>query len=364
MPKKFWEIRNLADANEGELLIYGDLSDTTWWGDEVTPSNFNNDLESIGQVDTLNVRINSYGGDVFAGHAIYNSIRNFKKKYNCDIKVHVDGIAASSASVVAQAGDKVIMPANTMMMIHDPMIGLCGYMNETDLNKYLEALKPIKDSIIEVYHGKTGMDKKELSTLMVDNGKWMTAAEAIELGFADVMDDEIDLDVQMKTDNQISINDVVIDCKHKNMPKQFMNMAKKPIVNHQKVQPTSDQEEEVVKNIEDLKNKHPEIYQEVYNAGLKAGEEGERSRIQSIENIARPGAEELVNQAKYEKPVDAGTLAVQMIEADKKVKAANLAGMKMDAQNLGKLDGEEDPQINEAELVDKTVDDMVNMINR
>ena len=113
--KKFWSFKAL-DETTGELLLYGEISDISWWGDEVTPKQFKEDLDALGDIDVLNVYINSPGGDVFAGQAIYSML----KRHKAQVKVYIDGLAASIASLVAMAGDKVIMPANAMMMIHNP----------------------------------------------------------------------------------------------------------------------------------------------------------------------------------------------------------------------------------------------------
>lgn len=364
MPKKFWEVKNSADEGICELLIYGNLSDSTWWGDEVTPTQFNNDLEKLENVKELRVRINSYGGDVFAGHSILNSIKNFKKKNDCLVKTIVDGVAASAASVVLQAGDQRIVPSNTMVMVHDPAIGVCGYINEAKLKQYMDALIPIKESIIEAYHERSGKDKLEIANIMKDE-TWMTAAKAIELGFADQLDEDIDLDVQMKSDHEISINNVVIDCtQFQNMPMQFMNMAKKPVENqnHQQVGKQDHKEEKIV-NLEDLKTKHPEIYNEVYNAGKKAGSEEERARIKSIENLARPGSEELLNKAKFETPMNAGDLAVQLIEADKAKNVAANQNMQKDAEVLNGVEAQEGQQTDEKEEEETMINNLVNLMN-
>src|SRR5690554_4888276 len=104
--KKFWRFKNATgDDGVGELYLYGEISDTTWWGDEVTPKQFITDLKSLGDIRTLNVYINSYGGDVFAGHAIHSQL----KRHKATINVYIDGVAASAASIIAMAGDTIFM---------------------------------------------------------------------------------------------------------------------------------------------------------------------------------------------------------------------------------------------------------------
>lgn len=362
MPKQFWKVKNIAD-NVGELLIYGDLSDSTWWGDEVTPKQFNEDLDSLNGVNELHIRINSYGGDVFAGHAMLNSINNFKRKNDCEVKVFVDGIAASAASVVAMAGDKIIMPANTMMMVHDPAIGICGYVNETKLRQYLDAIGPIKDSIVAAYYDRTGIEKDSIAETM-KNETWMTAATAIELGYADVLSDEIELDLQMKSDDLMIINNIEVDCKQfKNMPMQFMNIAKKPPktnapVNKPEQKPKNEPEEEIM-NKEDLKNKFPDVYNEIF----AEGETAERTRIQNIEKLGSPGHEKLVNTAKFEKPINSGQLAEQIIIANNAASKQALEAVKNDASKLDGVDAAKDEIATEAEETEADIKNMVDIMN-
>lgn len=177
--KKFWEFRAAAGMeNTGELMLYGDISNDSWWGDEVTPQQFKEDLDALGNIDTLNVFINSGGGDVFAGQAIHSMLKRHPAKVN----VYVDGLAASIASVIAVAGDTVYMPANAMLMIHNPYTISIGNANE--FRKLADDLDKISESLIAAYQGKTGLETDGIKQMM-DNETWMTAEEAVNLGFAD-----------------------------------------------------------------------------------------------------------------------------------------------------------------------------------
>jgi ATP-dependent protease ClpP protease subunit len=110
MSKKFWSFVAAADNKPAELILYGDISSYSWWGDEVTPQQFNDDLIALGDVSEIVVRINSGGGDVFAANAIYTRLKDHKAK----IIVKVDGWAASAATIIAMAGDTIQIPANTL----------------------------------------------------------------------------------------------------------------------------------------------------------------------------------------------------------------------------------------------------------
>ena len=179
--KKFWNFKAL-DEKTGELTLYGEISDTTWWGDEITPKQFKEDLDALGDIDVLNIYINSYGGDVFAGQTIYSILKRHKAKKN----VYVDGLAASIASLVVMAGDKVIMPANAMMMIHNHWTLAAG--NANDFRKIADDLDKIRDSMIVAYQEKSGLEKDEIISVM-DAETWLTAEECKEKGFADEIEE-------------------------------------------------------------------------------------------------------------------------------------------------------------------------------
>jgi ATP-dependent Clp protease protease subunit len=128
-------------------MIYGPISNETWWGDETTPLLFKADLDRLGDITELNLYINSDGGDVFAGQAIYSMLKRHKAK----VIVHVDGLAASIASVIAMAGDVVHMPINAMLMIHNPMTHAAG--NSAEFRKIADTLDKLAESSIAVYKG-------------------------------------------------------------------------------------------------------------------------------------------------------------------------------------------------------------------
>lgn len=176
---KFWEVKNEVNGN-AEILIYGAIaSERTWFGDEATPKQFADDLKALGGRD-VTVRINSGGGDVFAAHAIHNLLKSYEGK----VTAIIDGLAASAATVVAVAADKIVMPSNALMMIHDPAIGLDGYYPAAELSKLIDALATIKTSIVAAYRKRCSASDAEIETMM-SNETWMGATECKEKGFAD-----------------------------------------------------------------------------------------------------------------------------------------------------------------------------------
>lgn len=174
---KFWNFKGSGDKR-AELLLYGDISDSSWFGDEVTPKQFKADLDALGDVAELDIYINSGGGDVFAGFAIYNMLKRHAAKKT----VYVDGLAASIASVIAMAGDKIIMPENAMLMIHNAWTIAMG--NKAKLRKIADEMDKIDGSLAGIYTARTGKPEADIVALL-DAETWFTAQEAVDAGLAD-----------------------------------------------------------------------------------------------------------------------------------------------------------------------------------
>lgn len=175
MKRKFWNW--VRDEGEPSVLVLnGEISDETWFGDEVTPKLFKDDLDKC-QGD-IAVWINSPGGDVFAAAQIYNMLMD----YPHNVTVKIDGLAASAASVIAMAGTEVQMSPVAMMMIHNPMTVAIG--DSAEMQKAIAMLDEVKESIMNAYEIKTGLTRAKISHLM-DAESWFNAKKAVELGFAD-----------------------------------------------------------------------------------------------------------------------------------------------------------------------------------
>ena len=173
--KKFWNwIHN--EAGGRVLRLEGPIDDESFWGDEVTPKAFREELNA--GAEDITVWINSPGGNVFAAAEIYTMLRD----YPGSVTVKIDAIAASAASVIAMAGSKVLMSPVAMLMIHDPSTIAMG--NTKDMEKAIATLNEVKESIINAYAAKSGLSHNRISKLM-ENETWMNAKKAVELGFAD-----------------------------------------------------------------------------------------------------------------------------------------------------------------------------------
>ena len=193
MSRKFWNwVRN--DNDERILMLNGEISNETWFGDEITPKEFRGELNS-GQ-GKVTVWINSPGGDCFAAAQIYNMLM----EYSGPVDVHIDGIAASAASVIAMAGNHVAISPVGMMMIHNPATVSIG--DEREMKKAMDMLSEVKESIINAYEIKTGLPRKQLSNMM-NAESWFNARKALELGFADSVLYDGDDDDDIKDEGMI-----------------------------------------------------------------------------------------------------------------------------------------------------------------
>lgn len=170
-----------AAKGVGEIFIYDDIGDS--W-DGTTAKGFAKELKGLGAVKELRVYINSAGGSVFDGVAIFNQLTRHKARK----VVQVDGLAASIASVIAMAGDEIAIAANGMMMIHDPWAFALG--TAAEMRKMADSLDKVGETILGTYARRTGGDEAEIKAMMADE-TWLTAEEALELGFADTIGAEV-----------------------------------------------------------------------------------------------------------------------------------------------------------------------------
>lgn len=170
---------NKKTQNKGEIYIYGDIVSSKWDETDVTAVDFKNELNQLGDVSEIDVHINSAGGNVFEGHAIYNML----KMHKATVNIYVDALAASIASVIAMSGDTIFMHKNSFMMIHNSWIMTLG--NSKDLRQTADLLDKTDQSSNNAYLDKaTNLSEAELKQLL-EAETWLTADEALEKGLAD-----------------------------------------------------------------------------------------------------------------------------------------------------------------------------------
>lgn len=171
--KGWYTIKASNDATSANISIYEEIGG---WG--ITAQQFSEDLKALGDISHINLHIHSPGGDVFDGIAIYNLLN----KHPAKVTVHIDGLAASMASVIAMAGDRIVMPENALMMIHKPW-GISGG-NANDMRDYAELLDKVENVLIPAYARKTGKSAEVLAAMLEDE-TWMDGRECVAQGFAD-----------------------------------------------------------------------------------------------------------------------------------------------------------------------------------
>lgn len=208
--KKYWDIK-MKNDNEVDLYIHNEISS---WGDgeyATSAKSFKEDLDSFKDVKVLNIYINSPGGEVFEGICIYNML----KRHSAHKKVYVDGLAASIASVIAMCGDKIIMPSNSMLMIHNASNFAWG--NSSELRKQADDLEKITNTIKQIYLEKTDkIDEHELTSLM-DNETWLSANECLDIGLCSEV---------IKSNSTAANIDSESLKNFKNVPEAFFNVKK------------------------------------------------------------------------------------------------------------------------------------------
>lgn len=336
---KFWNLMKNDEEKSAELILYGSIGSDEYW-DDISDKAFKQDIENLGDVENITLHINSPGGSVFSAVAIANTLKNHKAK----ITANIDGLAASAATIITSACDTVKMPKNALFMVHNPIT--FAYGNNQDMQKTLEMLNKVKNSIIETYLNKAKTDKETLSELM-DNETWMSAEEAKEYGFIDeILDENVEKEV---IENKLIINNMAFDIS------RFKNFKEKkkqdPRIINISVNSTGSPEEiadkfrdilnstENQKNeggnmtLEELKNKFPELCNQIFNEGKEAGITKERERMREIDNLDVSNYSELVENAKYNEPVEASVLAVNILNKQKEERIQKLQNIKNDSQN-------------------------------
>jgi len=185
MEKTYYSLKEDATNDVADLYIFGDITNYGQWGKDDPDRSAYNIVDELREItaSNINVHINSYGGDVFEGLAIYNTLRGSGKH----ITTICAGCACSAASVVFMAGTERIMPRASMLMIHNAWTVAVG--NSDELHKQADDLETITQASVEVYKQAASISEEEIKELM-DNETWIKPEQAMEWGFATAIDDE------------------------------------------------------------------------------------------------------------------------------------------------------------------------------
>lgn len=272
--------------------------------------------------EDVTVIINSGGGSVYAASEIYHALKSHKGK----VSVEIASIAASAASFLAMGADEVAIAPTGQIMIHNASSYAAGDYREMD--KASSKLKAVNASISKAYELKTNQTKEDIKTMM-DVETFLTADMAVEKGFADRIL-FVDEGEDFVADKGTLLPKAVIDDMMKRMENgEFENKEKEgsiPIENKKGA-------DEAV-NYEDIKNNHPDLFKKIKNEGRIEGVQEENKRIKNIDNLSQLGMEDLIHNAKYEEPMNAGDLAIAILNKQKEIGAQHVKNIEEDAETL------------------------------
>ncbi|MDR3265028.1 MAG: Clp protease ClpP [Synergistaceae bacterium] len=323
-----WTIRAKSES-EAEILLYDDID--AYWGKSA--KDFVNEVRALGAVSEIALRINSAGGDIFEAQAMYSYLR----MHGAHKTVRIDGLAASAASVVAMAGDRVIMPSNALMMIHNPWSWTYG--EAEDMRKVADLLDRVRDTIATVYRSKTGLDHEKIVSMM-DDETWMNADEAFSMGFCDETDEPVEIAACARslTEGDIAWRTAAGAAKFSRalaakMPDSAKKVPLKLMSQPGKITKNEEDQELDIKNVEELEKAFPQFVSElrgtVEAAACERGARAERERLKTLDGLTGPGRDAIIARAKYEDPKDARDVAMELLQADSNVAA--LAARQEDA---------------------------------
>ncbi|MEE0433904.1 MAG: Clp protease ClpP [Peptococcaceae bacterium] len=365
---KAYDIKMIG-ANDAELDLYGEVvSDRPmdWYTGEPTEeayivaSELLADLDTLKTKDNITLHINSVGGDLYAGLAIYNRLKSLP----ANITTINDGLAASAASLIFQAGDTRKVNAGSNLMVHQAMGFLFGYYQLNDLNQVSKQLRAANKTAVNVYAEASGRDADEIKR-MVDAETWLTGQEAVEAGLADEVIGDEDISMSLTNDGKhIIVNGVQLSTKGMHnipaglpiMPANSIRSNVAPATDDKQSNERDDQMD--IKNLNDLKEAYPDLMEqaraEAFDAGRTQGAADERARIQSIESIQSAVADKtMLDDAKFgEHPLTAEQLALKAMQSQAAIGHAMLDNLADDTKKSGVDDVKAtpvQPEMSEAE---------------
>ena len=349
--KKAYSIKMIGPT-EAELNMYGEVVSERprdWDGNPVqdgyiVASELLADLDELRTKSNITIHINSVGGDLYAGVAIYNRL----KELPANITTINDGLAASAASLIFQAGDTRKVNAGSNLMVHQAMGFLFGYYQLPDLQQVSRQLRAANNTAIAIYAEASGRDKDAIKR-MVDAETWLTGQEAVDAGLADeVIGDEEDIAMSLSGDGKhIIVNGVQLSTHGMhNLP------AGLPVMPANLIQSNAEKSADdknfleggnpmEIKNIEELKAAYPDLMEqaraEAFDAGKADGVAAERERLQGIESIENSIQDkDLIHDAKYgDAPLNAEQLAFKALQKQSALGVTMLQDLKQDTEDSG-----------------------------
>ncbi|WP_458412769.1 head maturation protease, ClpP-related [Schinkia sp. CFF1] len=305
--------------NDADQWIYD------WFGIPATsPSKVNGFIDRANRNNDseLLIVINSGGGSVFSASEIYTALKSFSGK----VKIQIVGLAASAASVIAMSGYCEMAPTG-QLMIHNASTSAWGDYKEMDYTS--DFLQKVNQTIVNAYKIKTNKSDDELKAMM-NKTTWMTAQEAKEFGFIDAVMFENEYQATASLEHPALINGL--------LPPEVINKIREQLKEDPSnlvINSTNTNESGKSKmDLQQLKNEHPELVNQIVEAAVN----NERARIKEIENVAVPGAEEIIAKAKFETGASAGDVAIEILKNDTLKKSMILQNIQEDAEPINEVD--------------------------
>lgn len=334
----------ILDDDSAEINMYGDVymeAPRDWWtgerqeGQYIAADEFLEDLEEIKEKSNITVHINSGGGDLYAGLAIYNRLKALKGH----VTTINDGLAASAASLIFQAGNTRKMNAGSNLMAHGVGGFLFGFYMVEDLEELVTQFKAHNKAVVNVYAEAMGVSYNEAKSL-IKSETWLTGQEAIDKGLADEMIEEEEEDPEENLFNSL------LKKLSGSNPGTF-NRYTMPAAAPQVVNKLPEKEEEIMANtVEELRAQYPDLVAQIEDAAEEKARAEERNRIKGLEEISGAVADKaLMEEAKFgESPMTVEELSVMAMKQQSKLQASILKSLEEDAKNSGTGDIKASPK--------------------
>lgn len=337
-PIKAYNITITGD-DDAEINMHGEVVSNIpvdWWTGEREPGNFIaleeflQDLETIKNKKNITVHINSPGGELYAGIAIYNRL----KELSGTVTTINDGLCASAASIIFQAGNIRRMNAGSNLMAHGVSGFLYGYYNVQDLKDIIKEFNAHNEAAMNIYMERSGKTKEEAKSLL-SGDTWLTGQAAVDAGLADEVAGNDPIQMSMTADQKfLIVNSMTIPTnKLCSIPQgaKIINAALPQQVDANKKNGGNNM------TLEELKNSYPDLIAEIENAARMTGAQQERARIQGIEEIENAiGDKESVKDAKYgQTMLTAEQLAFKAMQQQAQLGVNMLTKMQTDANDSG-----------------------------
>lgn len=327
-----WEITAKSEG-EAELILYDVIGGYNSDWERQNAKWLIDKIKALGDVSRFTIRINSVGGDVFEAQAMYS----YLKTHRATKTVRIDGLAASAASLIAMVGDRIVMPENALMMIHNPMTLAVG--EAKDMRKAAEILDKVRDTLVAVYEARTGLEREKIVELM-DDETWMAAADAQEMGFCDETDEPIEIaacadggsfiwntaagGARLSPEIAARLPDALRpeEISNPRVPARPNNKIERVpyAVTPRKTNESKEARDVEIKNVADLENVHPALVKEIRDSAEKQGHEkgvsDERERLKVLDSMATPWRKEIIDKAKYDEPRAVQDVAIELLQVD------------------------------------------------